>query len=439
MIRFLQISDIHFTDKDANDDDYSQMKSRFIEDIASCRASMGAIDYVLICGDIAFSGLDNQYKIARDFIKTICDNAQCDSVLLVPGNHDKKWEVYKRLRQSMRNYLLKGKNTKLLLESKVNEPMAIGVLYAPFKQFYKLAGDYDCISDVALKAALFPESNQKGEVPVFAPNDRMFWTQDLGTIKGFHLYVHGSNTSLLSDQDDGESRNLQKEKHLQVVPLQAYNVVAKSDEIHMLMLHHPMSEVYDKDKKIEADIDSRFKVQLYGHVHKQSSAVDGAIKIYSGALQPEEDESTEYFPVYNVIELDIVQSNCQPQLKVNVFSRKWTGAEFLEYTEETKFGDNALSISLQKNDAWEMTVASLGKKKDSDKEKMVMTEDSINPYAVKNRFLRCGREGIIIKAMYGDQFDKIAPNRTKYLLFLRRVEEEGKINDLNEQLKKYDK
>jgi calcineurin-like phosphoesterase family protein len=438
MIRFLQISDIHFTDKDANDDDYSQMKSKFIEDIASCRASMGAIDYVLICGDIAFSGLDNQYKIARDFIKTICDKAQCQSVLLVPGNHDKKWEVYKRLRQSMRDYLLKGKNTKLLLESKVNEPMAIGVLYAPFKQYYKLAEEHLCISDVALKAASFPESDQKGEIPVFAPSDKMFWTQDLGTIKGFHLYVHGSNTSLLSDQDDGESKNLKEGKHLQVVPLQLYNVIAKNDEIHILMLHHPMSEVYNKGN-IEADIDSRFKVQLYGHVHKQSSAVDGAIKIYSGALQPEEDESTEYFPVYNVIELDVVKLDGEPQLKVNVFSRKWNGAYFVEYQEETRTGDNALTIGLQKNDAWKETVESLEKKKDIDKEDAFMVDTNINPYAVKNRFLRSGREGIIIKSMYGDQFDKITPNRTKYLLFLRRVEKDGKINELNEQLKKYDK
>lgn len=206
----------------------------------------------------------------------------------------------------------------------------------------------------------------------------------------------------------------------------------------MLMLHHPMSEVYDKGKAIEADLDSRFKVQLYGHVHKQSSAVDGAIKIYSGALQPEEDESTEYFPVYNVIELDVVESGGVPQLKVNVFSRKWNGADFVEYQEETKTGDEALSLNLQINDAWEKTVASLAKKID-DKEEEVMAEDSINPYAVKNKFLRSGREGIIIKSMYGEQFDNITPNRTKYLLFLRRVEVEGKINELNEQLKKYDK
>ena len=68
MIRFLQISDIHFTDKDGNDDEYRQMKSKFIEDIASCQSSMGQIDYILICGDVAFSGYDSEYKVAKEFI-----------------------------------------------------------------------------------------------------------------------------------------------------------------------------------------------------------------------------------------------------------------------------------------------------------------------------------------------------------------------------------
>lgn len=34
MIRFLQISDIHFTDTTGNNDDYAQMKRKFIDDIA---------------------------------------------------------------------------------------------------------------------------------------------------------------------------------------------------------------------------------------------------------------------------------------------------------------------------------------------------------------------------------------------------------------------
>ena len=206
MIRFLQISDIHFKDKDGNDDEYLQMKSKFIDDIELCQRSKGKIDYVLICGDIAFSGLDREYKVAREFIGSICDKAKCDQVFLVPGNHDKKWSVYQRMRQAMRDYLLKGKSLKLLFESKVYEPMAVGTLYTPFKQYYKLAEEKLCISDVASKALVFPESEQKGEVAEFVSIDKMYWTQDLGEIKGFHLYIHGSNTSLLSDRDDGDSR-----------------------------------------------------------------------------------------------------------------------------------------------------------------------------------------------------------------------------------------
>lgn len=435
MIRFLQISDIHFTDKDGNDDEYRQMKCKFLEDIASCYASLGKIDYILICGDVAFSGLDSQYKIARAFIDEICKKADCESVFIVPGNHDKKWDVYSRTRQAMRDTLLTGKSTKLLLESKVKEPMAVGILYAPFRQYYKLAEEHLCISDFALKSSLFPVSDQEGIVPKFKPNDAMYWTQDLGTIKGFHLFIHGSNTSLLSDKDDGDSKNWKDGKHLQVVPLQAYNITAASDEIHLLMLHHPMSEVAD-GKAIEKDLDGRFIMQLYGHVHRQSSSDSDVIKIYSGALQPEEDDSTEYFPVYNVIELDVADGEEHPNLKVNIFSRKWDGAKFDVYTEETKIGDKALVVALQKNDAWEKTMKEIKSGKDTTD---VEPEKTINPYAVKNRFLRCGREGEIIKKMYKNQFDGISPNRTKYIVFLKQVENDGRIQELNEILNGYDK
>lgn len=437
MIRFLQISDIHFTDVDGNDDEYSQLRSKFLDDIASCRNAFGQIDYILICGDIAFSGMDSQYKSARVFIDTICGTAKCDKVLLVPGNHDKKWDVYGRIRQMLRDNLLKSKNLSVLLKSKVKEPMALGILYAPFKQYYKLAGDRGCINDVALKATFFPESDQEGKVPKFEPSDRMYWTQNLGVVlNGFHLFIHGSNTSLLSDKDDNDSKNLLPGKHLQVLPLQAYNVVTKSNEIHMMMLHHPMSEIVDPDGNIAKDLDSRFQLQLYGHVHKQSSAVDGAIKIYSGALQPEEGEEADYFPVYNVIDVDVVDKEGTPQLKVDVYSRKWNGSEFVEYTGETKTGDNALTLDLKKNDAWEKTVAAL--KSSKDKSIPAKITETINPYAVKNHFLHCGRERDVILEMYGDEFDRISPNRIKYLYFLRKVEEDGKINELNELLKKYD-
>lgn len=436
MITFLQISDIHFTDASGNDDEYAQMKRKFLEDIAECRNRKGTIDYILICGDVAFSGMESQYRKAKEFITQICENTKCseNNIFVVPGNHDKEWDVYKGTRQMMRDMLLKGKNTKQLLESKVKEPMAIGILYTPFKQYYKLAYEYSCISEVALKATSLPKADQEMEMmPKFKPNDAFFWSEVLGDLHGYPVQIHGSNTSLLSDKDDGESKNLKEGKHLQILPLQTYNVTAGSDEIHILMLHHPMSEIID-GKKIGEDIDGRFKLQFYGHVHKQSSSSDGAIKIYSGALQPEEDNNDEYFPVYNVIEMDVVEEGGKPYLKVDVFSRKWNGTNFVEYQEETKTGAHVLKVELQQNDSWKKTME---RQKESHHDSDEAAMAAMNPHAMKNAFLHSGREGKIINEMYGDLFDGISRNRIKYVEFLKKVETDGRMDELNSILKRY--
>ena len=437
MVRFLQISDIHFTNVAKNDDDYTLMKGRFLEDIAECHKRMGKIDYILICGDIAFSGMETEYNEARKYITKIIEKSDCDKVLMVPGNHDKKWDVYGRARWMMKETLLKGKNTKQLLASKVKEPMAIGILYAPFKQYYKLAADYLSVCDVARKASAFPESDQQMEkMPKFEPVDALYWTQQLDDMNGYKVFIHGSNSSLLSDKDDGESWNMKEGKHLQVLPLQAYNIETKNDEIHIMMLHHPMSEIVDGEI-IGKELDARFQLQLYGHVHKQSSSSDGTVKIYSGAFMPEADDNPEYFPVYNIIEMDVKEESGNPTLKVEVFCRKWDRAKFDEYLAETKTGAKALKAKLQQNDAWVRTLERIRK------EASAHTDESsapqVSPFAVKNAFLRSGRVGIVIKKMYGDKFNGISPNRIKYLTFLKQVEVDGRLEELNNILNKYGK
>lgn len=441
MIRFLQISDIHFTDTAGNDDEYRQMKCKFLEDIGERHKEMGKFDYILICGDIAFSGMENQYKKAREFISKICEILECDKgkVLVVPGNHDKKWDVYNKTRQMMRYSLLKGKSTKVLLESKVKEPMMIGILYAPFRQYYLFASEFPCISDVALKASAFPEADQKMEkMPKFIPDDAMFWTEQLNDMNGYKVYMHGSNSSLLSDKDDGESWNLKKGEHLQVLPLQAYNIITGNDEIHILMLHHPMSEITEGET-IGKAIDGRFNIQLYGHVHKQSSSSDGVIKIYSGAFQPPEEENEEYFPVYNVIETDVVNLSGKPYLRVEVYSRKWNGVKFDEYSEETKIKEKALIVSLPQNEAWEKNTLEMKDGIVRSKDINKATKETESPHEVRHAFLISKKEPIIIREMYGNKFDAISPNRIKYITFLNQVEADNRIDELKDILKKYGK
>ena len=75
------------------------------------------------------------------------------------------------------------------------------------------------------------------------------------------------------------------------------------------------------------------------------------------------------------------------------------------------------------------------------KEDKIIEEAKIEvyPHVIKHRFLQCGKEGKVIKAMYGDKFDKISPNRLKYLEFLRQVEIDDRINELNDILTRYGK
>lgn len=133
-----------------------------------------------------------------------------------------------------------------------------------------------------------------------------------------------------------------------------------------------------------------------------------------------------------------MEESGQHCLKVNVFSRKWDGIKFDEYAEETKIGDNALIVKLPCNDAWKKTKKKIGTWK-PDTCNLESATLGIYPHIVKHRFLQSGKEGSIIKKMYGDRFDSLAPNRLKYLEFLKQVEKDGKMNELDEILKNHGK
>lgn len=73
------------------------------------------------------------------------------------------------------------------------------------------------------------------------------------------------------------------------------------------------------------------------------------------------------------------------------------------------------------------------------REEMQEAKLIVYPYAVKHAFLNCGKEGKIINKMYGNEFDSITPNRIKYLSFLKKVELDNRLDELNEILNEYSK
>ena len=91
MVRFLQISDIHFRRLPDARDEYAQLKARLFEKVREICTTL-KVDCILICGDVAFSGNTEEYEQrAKVFINNLLEITQCQTaqVYMVPGNHDK--------------------------------------------------------------------------------------------------------------------------------------------------------------------------------------------------------------------------------------------------------------------------------------------------------------------------------------------------------------
>ena len=131
-----------------------------------------------------------------------------------------------------------------------------------------------------------------------------------------------------------------------------------------------------------------------------------------------------YFPVYNIISLDVEGSN----LKVAIKSRKWDGTKFVNYTD----GSVTQTISLEPIDTWS----------DTDKENAEVqkqeAENMDKRYKVQKLFMDCSeRKRDSIMKEYSFVSDKSKNEIAKAVLFLRKVEQDGKLDELEQKIAQY--
>ena len=75
-----------------DDDPNRALRDDIVDDVKKMRARIGRpADAVLISGDIAFAGAQDEYQFATDWLRDLlCPAAGCrmDDVFVIPGNHD---------------------------------------------------------------------------------------------------------------------------------------------------------------------------------------------------------------------------------------------------------------------------------------------------------------------------------------------------------------
>nr|WP_294928979.1 metallophosphoesterase [uncultured Flavobacterium sp.] len=300
-LKILHLSDIHFKNyKDLQYLDLDKDIQREIEiDLDQLRKSYGQIDIILIGGDIAFSGTEEEFAIADAWINRICTITGCklENVLTVPGNHDVDRSKINAAVKSIQS-LFKGLRGRNNIDRNIADYMAdaesAAILLSPLQNYRTFAQKYGSVPD---------------------SSNNLYWEKDFN-LDGRILRIRGVNSALISNKNDDEYTSKL------ILGSHQSNIVRDAGVITFVVCHHPPQWLYDGDE-VKRDFNAKAKVHLFGHKHSfGSDRVNNSLVLSAGAMQPSRSE-TDWEPRYNIIEVAIDEESASRHISVKLFKRKW--------------------------------------------------------------------------------------------------------------------
>lgn len=307
-VTLLHLSDIHFNRRHATGwDPDEDLRHELLNSLDRLVKEHGPFDRVLITGDIAFSGQTREYQHLQPWLAEVARRAADGSggVWMVPGNHDIDRNVVTgspELR-ALHHQLRTASEDRLdaELESVLATPGTGALLLAPLSAYNEFARRYDCSIDAA----------------------KPWWERELPLGRSYLLNVRGTTSVLVSDESDDENANRL------AVPTVAFSPPSAPKRIGMVLAHHP--PVWMRQRERIADLlDSRFRLQLFGHRHIFRLRPEaGNLVLHAGAVHP--DRTLDWQPHFNVIRLDVVRTaDGSTVLRTRVHPQRWhaSGSRF---------------------------------------------------------------------------------------------------------------
>ena len=190
-------------------------------------------------------------------------------------------------------------------------------------------------------------------------------------------------------------------------------------------MHHPLNRVKN-GMEIQKTLDKKFQIQIYGHLHRPASDDKGAIHILSGAFQPPTGgKESEYFSVYNILELDVNEDINDDTLNAKLYVEKYNKETFEHLNEESK----TFKVKLKKNreNRW------LNKQNLKDMEVDKLPE-GITKREVRYRFIQSPKATQIMKEF--DMYDKNKSLSANSVFFLNALEEQNRLVEIWVKLSK---
>lgn len=288
-INWLHISDIHLRagSKWAQDIVLKAM----CEKISQLRSEGDVADFVLVTGDIAFSGKSEEYRLAEEFFEGFqaASGVHRSRIYCIPGNHD-----IDRTRQKM---CFRGARSSLRNTSRVDEFLAGGEELATlltrqerYRQFHNSA---------------------------FHGQDRIPTQDGLGyvsriAIEEVQFAIVALDSSWLAEG------GMEDHGHLLIGERQAIDALELAlhgdlkPHIILGMAHHPLHLLQEFDR---VPVQNRLEEALHffhcGHLHSPNTRIagpvgSGCLTVAAGATF----ESREHYNAFSIVRLDLLRAEC---------------------------------------------------------------------------------------------------------------------------------
>jgi len=313
-IAFVHLSDIHFgQEKGGARFTHDDAKERLIEDARAevAKLSIGHASGILITGDIAYSGAEQEYKVAAVWIDRVAQAVGCAAtdVQVVPGNHDVDQSQISDLGEYMLGEIrAKGEPQ---LDKFLADETARAALFRRFKHYGPFAEAHRCPLDLEGR-------HSEERAAELAPGR---------TIRFVRL-----NSALACTKRDEEGTLLLGAGQ------RTFN--RRDGEELIVLSHHPLHWFQDHDDALRF-LRSRARVFISGHEHNPSVKPEDIepgcqlLRLAAGATVPPHSND-DYTYCYNLIEFDWDES--EDALVVTIHPRAWNDEKKRFEADERRLG-----------------------------------------------------------------------------------------------------
>lgn len=281
-ISWLHLSDLHLKLSDSYNQ--SRLLTALLADVdEQFRRHNASPDFVVLTGDLAFSGQPEEYGIASQFLDELLARVALDRsrLFLVPGNHD----INRLLLTDRGGRLINGWPSRdainnLLFGNECEHTLAGLRSYFDFFQNY-----------------LGPD----------IVNDRGFYCRSFD-LANRTIAILGLNSAFACRGDDDRYNLFIGERQV----IEALNQ-SRAAQIRIALYHHPLDWLHENDRNdVESILLDRCDFLLHGHMHRlslqrlsnpdSSAMVIAAGATYQGRTSPN---------VYNIASLDLTTNTGQ--------------------------------------------------------------------------------------------------------------------------------